>query len=277
MDSAKLYVVATPIGNLADITLRAVEVLGSVALVAAEDTRHSRRLLDHLGIDVPLVALHEHNEAATAEQLVTQLQSGVSIALISDAGTPLVSDPGYRLVLACISAGIDVVPVPGASAVIAALSAAGLPTDRFCFEGFMPARIAARRARLEALRTETRTLVFFEAPHRIAALVDDLLDVMGPERKVAVARELTKQFEQIWRGSLADAMKAMETGDIPQKGEFVLVLEGGEPVTHDVDETRLMEALLTALPPTTAASVASRITGANKRQLYDIALALKKG
>lgn len=277
VSKGKLYVVATPIGNLADITARAVEVLGSVSLVAAEDTRHSKRLLDHLGIKVPLVALHDHNEATTADELAAQMTSGKSVALISDAGTPLVSDPGFRLVRACIACDIEVTPIPGPSAVIAALSAAGLATDRFCFEGFLPAKSAGRRARLEALRRESRTLIFFEAPHRVATVIDDMREIAGGERAVTLARELTKQYEQIWRGTLADAAMALAREDILQKGEFVIVLEGAPLAASNFDERELMETLLSALPPATAASIASRLTGGNKRHLYDIALSLKKG
>lgn len=276
MTGGRLYIVATPIGNFDDITLRAIEILRTVDVIAAEDTRHSKRLLEHFNIKAKLVAFHEHNASASAQQWVDQMIQGESVALISDAGTPLVSDPGYRLVRAARAAGIAVSPIPGPSAVIAALSAAGLPTDRFCFEGFLSAKSAARRAHLASLRHEPRTLVFYEAPHRVVALIGDAQAVVGPSREVAIARELTKQFEQIWHGSLADAGVALATGEIPQKGEFVVVLAGNVTPVTDYDARALMVELLTVLPPAAAAGVASRISGLSKRRLYDIALSLKK-
>jgi len=271
-----LYVVATPIGNLGDMSARAVEVLRSVDIIAAEDTRHSKRLLDHYAIDGRLVSCHDHNEADSSARLVAEMLAGRSVALISDAGTPLVSDPGYRLVQEAIAAGITVIPVPGPSAMVAALSVAGLPTDRFCFEGFLPARQKARLAALHALRLESRTLVLFEAPHRVAELLRDMIEVMGEGRRVTVARELTKQFEQVWRGSLAEAAAMVESGAIPERGEFVIVLEGAAASGLDVDSERLMEILLRELPPATAAGLASEITGIARKRLYEVAVSLKK-
>jgi len=272
----KLYVVATPIGNLGDMSARAVEVLRSVDIIAAEDTRHSKRLLDHYAIDGRLVSCHDHNEADSSARLVAEILAGRSVALISDAGTPLVSDPGYRLVQEAIAAGVTVIPVPGPSAMVAALSVAGLPTDRFCFEGFLPARQKARLAALHALRLESRTLVLFEAPHRVAELLRDMIEVMGEGRRVTVARELTKQFEQVWRGSLAEAAAMVESGAIPERGEFVIVLEGAPGSGLEVDSERLMEILLRELPPATAAGLASEITGIARKRLYEVAVSLKK-
>jgi 16S rRNA (cytidine1402-2'-O)-methyltransferase len=271
-----LYVVATPIGNLGDMSARAVEVLRSVDIIAAEDTRHSKRLLDHYAIDGRLVSCHDHNEADSSARLVAEILAGRSVALISDAGTPLVSDPGYRLVQEAIAAGVTVIPVPGPSAMVAALSVAGLPTDRFCFEGFLPARLKARLAALHALRLESRTLVLFEAPHRVAELLRDMIEVMGEGRRVTVARELTKQFEQVWRGSLAEAAAMVESGAIPERGEFVIVLEGAPGSGLEVDSERLMEILLRELPPATAAGLASEITGIARKRLYEVAVSLKK-
>ncbi len=275
---SELYIVSTPIGNLGDITLRAVEVLKRVDFIAAEDTRHSRRLLGHLGIDTPLEAYHDQNESKMAPEIVERILAGKSVALISDAGTPLISDPGYRLVRRALEAGITVIPVPGASAVIAALSVSGLPTDRFVFEGFLPAKQAARRASLEALRFENRTLVFYEAPHRIAKTVADMMAVWGGDRKVAIAREMTKKFEQFWNGSLAEASYSLEEGEIPARGEFVIVVEGDTRAYDvlDVDVRRIMQELLTEFPPRKAAELVSRITGQSKRSLYQLALTLKQ-
>jgi len=275
MTIGRLYLVSTPIGNLDDITLRALETLRTVDVVAAEDTRHTGKLLEHFNLRVRLVALHEHNESQASAGLVRELQQGRNIALVSDAGTPLVSDPGYRLVQAAIEAGIEIVPVPGASAVMAALAVAGLPLDRFCFEGFLPVKRAARTTRLESLRDESRTMVFFEAPRRVKDLVQDACAVFGDERHVAIARELTKVFEQVWRGNLGAALVQLDAGQIPAKGEFVVVVAGIPAPAARYDETVLMEHLLTALSPSAAAAVASRITGSSKRHLYDIALAIK--
>ncbi len=278
MQPGTLYIVATPIGNLEDMSPRAQAVLRQVDLILAEDTRHSARLLRHFGITTPLQAYHEHNERVRAPALVETLRQGRSLALISDAGTPLVSDPGYRLVREAHQRGVPVVPVPGPSAVMAALSAAGLPTDRFAFEGFLPARAAARRARLQALVQETRTLVFLEAPHRIQATLDDLVAVFGGAREACLARELTKRHETL-RLDRLEALRAWVAADPDQRrGELVLVVAGApsapaEAGAADVD--RLLRALLARLPLKEAASVAAEATGLARNVLYRRALALR--
>lgn len=217
-----LYVVATPIGNLEDITYRAVRILNEVDLVAAEDTRHSRKLFARFGIQKPLVSYHDHNEQQRQEELIQRLQSGEDIALISDAGTPCIADPGYRLIGSCHAAGIKVVPIPGASAVITALSAAGVSTERFAFEGYLPQRAKARADLLRQLNGEQRTLVFYEAPHRLAATLADLVDIMGAEQPLVVARELTKLYEEFFRGTAAEAVTRFTRE--PARGELVLIL-----------------------------------------------------
>lgn len=272
-----LYVVATPIGNRADITQRALEVLGSVAQVLAEDTRHSGALLRSLGISTPLLSLHEHNEQAQVDGVLARLREGHDLALVSDAGTPLISDPGYRVVRAARQAGIAVVPVPGPSALITALSVAGLPTDRFVFEGFLPAKAAARRAHLQTLITETRTLVFYEASHRIQECLADLAEVFGAQREAVIARELTKTFEQVQSGSLAELNSWLAADANRQRGEFVVLLAGAPaaPETEISAETRrVLEILLRDLPVKQAAALAAEITGARKNALYQLALEL---
>jgi 16S rRNA (cytidine1402-2'-O)-methyltransferase len=270
MNSACLYVVATPIGNLEDITLRALRVLAEADIVAAEDTRHSRVLLSRHGIERQLLALHEHNEDRTSPQLVERILQGESLALISDAGTPLLSDPGYRLVRMAAEAGIPVVPVPGASAVTAALSVAGLPTDRFVFEGFLPPKAAARRKRLQALTGEPRTLVFFESSHRIKDCLADLEAALGEERPAAVCRELTKRFETVLRGTLAELRVAVGSDPDQGKGEFVLVVGGSSTGSEDGLEQAL--ALARALREHVGASQAARIAaslhGVSRRDVY---------
>jgi len=270
MDKARLYVVATPIGNMDDISLRALHVLASVDVIAAEDTRHSRPLLTRHGIDRPLIALHEHNEDRQASVLVERLRSGESLALISDAGTPMISDPGYRLVSAAAEAGIEIVAVPGPSAVTAALSVSGLPTDRFVFEGFLPSRPAARNRRLEALREETRTLVMFESSHRIDSALADLVSVFGPQRRAAVCRELTKRFETVLRGTLEDIAKRVSADADQRKGEFVLVIEGfaGSANASFQGAVELGKALREHVGASQAARIASRIHGVSRRELY---------
>ncbi|GAB6043607.1 16S rRNA (cytidine(1402)-2'-O)-methyltransferase [Endothiovibrio diazotrophicus] len=273
-----LYVVATPIGNLGDMTPRAVEVLAAVALIAAEDTRHSAPLMHHFGVATPLTALHEHNERKVCERLIERLGRGDSIALISDAGTPLVSDPGFVLVREARARGIAVVPVPGASAAIAALSVAGLPSDRFVFEGFLPAKPAARRTRLEALRGEPRTLLFYESSHRVESSLGDMATVLGADRRALVARELTKLHETCRGGSL-DELRAFVAADPHQrKGEFVVVVHGaaeeGEGGLGSEGE-RVLSILLEELPVKQAAVLAARITGDRKRLLYERALELR--
>ena len=265
-----LFIVATPIGNLEDLSPRAQRTLAEVAAVCAEDTRHTRRLLGHYGIDAELVALHEHNEQALAVRLVQRLQAGESLALVSDAGTPLVSDPGFRLVAAARAAGIRVSPVPGPSALIAALSVAGLPSDRFAFEGFLPAKAAARRERLQKLAGESRTLLFYESSHRIADTLEDMVVAFGAERRAVLARELTKLFETVLDGSLEVLRDRVQADADQRKGEFVLVVEGaGDDADAALAEGRRVYALLSShLPPSAAARLAAEITGAPRKALY---------
>ena len=272
-----LYIVATPIGNLQDMTLRAIEVLKTVNCIVAEDTRHSQPLLQHYAIKTPMLALHEHNERERTLKLLERLQQGESIALISDAGTPLISDPGYYLVREARVAGVKVVPLPGACAAIAALSVAGLPTDRFIFEGFLPAKAGARLQRLENLRNESRTLIFYEAPHRILDLLQALLQVMGPDRQVVLARELTKLFETIKSDTLAQLIPWVEADSNQQRGEFVVMVEGLQAATTETEQEalRILGILLASLPLKQAVTLASEITGQKKNDIYEIALQLK--
>ena len=277
-----LFVVATPIGNRADLTARARDTLAGVDLIAAEDTRHTRQLLAQLGISTPLTALHEHNEAAATAELVARLLGGARIALVSDAGTPLVSDPGYRLVSAASAAGVAVVPVPGACAAIAALSVAGLPTDRFAFEGFLPARAAARRSHLARLVGEPRTLVFYEAPHRIAATLADLASTLGSARPAVLARELTKIHETVYRGSLAELVERAAVDPNVARGEAVLVVAGAAadetPAGSDPERLdRLLAGLLAGLPLSQAVNLAVEFSGERRNRVYERALALKRG
>lgn len=273
-----LYVVATPIGNLDDWSTRAVATLKAVAVIAAEDTRHSSRLLQHFDIRTRTLALHDHNEAARVEALLAQLQAGEDVALISDAGTPLISDPGYRLVAVTQAAGLRVVPVPGACAAIAALSAAGLASDRFLFEGFLPARGAARRERLQQQAGEARTTIFYEAPHRIVECLADMVAVLGHERRIVLARELTKTFETIRQLPLGEMLAWVQGDENQQRGEIVLVLEGAPETTGEADwreADRLLKILLAELPLKQAAALAAEITGLKKNALYERGLALK--
>lgn len=266
-----LYVVATPIGNLEDLSFRALETLRSVDLVAAEDTRRTMKIFERHGITGKLVSLHEHNEIEQASGLVSKLVGGAQVALVSDAGTPLVSDPGYRLVRMAAEAGVTVSPIPGASAVTAALSVAGLPTDRFAFEGFLPAKQAARLKRLSALAAETRTLVFFESSHRILASLEDLAEAFGAARKAAVCRELTKQFETVLRGSLEDLVSQVRQDANQEKGEFVIVVEGHQEGVDEglAEAISMAKALLEHLPASQAAKVAAKLTGAPRRSVYE--------
>jgi 16S rRNA (cytidine1402-2'-O)-methyltransferase len=265
-----LHVVATPIGNLNDLSPRALETLRGVAAICAEDTRHTRQLLSHFGIEQSLVALHEHNEADIAERIVARLQTGESLALVSDAGTPLVSDPGFRLVAAARAAGIRVSPVPGPCALVAALSAAGLPSDRFAFEGFLPAKAGARRERLAQLAGETRTLIFYESSHRIEDSLADAVVAFGAGRPAAVARELTKLFETVLSGGLGELHARVVADADQRKGEFVLLVQGvADDTEAKTAEGRRVYALLNAhLPPSTAAKLAADITGASRKALY---------
>jgi 16S rRNA (cytidine1402-2'-O)-methyltransferase len=270
MAAGILYVVATPIGNMADLSPRAVETLRGVTAICAEDTRHSRPLLAHHGIDRPLIALHEHNESELADKLVVRMLTGESLALISDAGTPLVSDPGYRLVRAARAAGIRVSPLPGACAAIAALSVAGLASDRFVFEGFLPAKPAARRTRLAQLASESRTLVFYESSHRIAEMLADARVAFGDARAAVIARELTKLFETVLDGDLA-ALHARVVADADQrKGEFVVIVAGvgDETDARLIEGRRLYTKLCEHLPPSQAAKLAAELSGAPRKALY---------
>lgn len=273
-----LYVVATPIGNLGDISLRALETLRGVDLVACEDTRHARHLLDHHGIKVPTLALHQHNENEAADKLVRLLGEGKSVALVSDAGTPGVSDPGARAVAAVRAAGFRVIPLPGANAAIAALSAAGLVDPRFLFVGFLPAKVGARRTAIEELAAVDAALVFYEAPHRVTETVAELAELLGPQREVVIARELTKLFEQIERMPLSDAPAWLAADANRQRGEFVLVVSAPPArVGMDAETERVLAVLLAELPVKQAAKLAAGITGQPKNALYARALALKSG
>jgi 16S rRNA (cytidine1402-2'-O)-methyltransferase len=265
-----LYVVATPIGNLEDISARALRILGEVSLIAAEDTRGTRVLLDRYAIGTPMLAVHEHNESAQSVQLVQRMRGGASIALVSDAGTPLISDPGFRLVAAAREAGIPVRTVPGPCAGIAALSIAGIAPDRFCFEGFLPAKGAARRSRLAELAAEPRTLVFYESSHRIVECVDDLVAVFGGDRQAVLARELTKRFETTLGERLVDIAAALAADADQRRGEFVLVVAGNPDADAAalVDGRRLYAALSRELPPARAAKIAAELSGAPRRALY---------
>ena len=267
---ATLYVVATPIGNLSDLSPRAQEVLRTVAAICAEDTRHTGQLLSHFGISRPLVALHDHNEEAMAERVVSRLLGGESMAVVSDAGTPLVSDPGFRLVRAARAAGVKVSPVPGACAAIAALSVAGLPSDRFVFEGFLPAKAAARRERLQRLAGETGTLVFYESSHRIADSLADMAAAFGDDRQAVVARELTKLFETVLDGTLAQLRAAVDADDNQRKGEFVVMVQGAadDEEAKVAEGRRLYARLNEHLPPSTAAKLAAELSGAPRKALY---------
>ncbi|MBH3419345.1 16S rRNA (cytidine(1402)-2'-O)-methyltransferase [Pseudomonas putida] len=275
-----LYVVATPIGNLDDMSARALKVLADVALIAAEDTRHSIRLLQHFGIDTPLAACHEHNERDEGGRFLTKLLAGENVALVSDAGTPLISDPGYHLVRQARAAGVNVVPVPGACALIAALSAAGLPSDRFIFEGFLPAKQAGRRVRLDQVKEEPRTLIFYEAPHRILECLEDMELVFGGERPALLARELTKTFETLKGLPLAE-LRAFVAGDSnQQRGECVVLVggwsapEGEQAISAEAQ--RVLDLLLAELPLKRAAALAAEITGVRKNLLYQLALEKQK-
>jgi 16S rRNA (cytidine1402-2'-O)-methyltransferase len=279
-------VVATPIGNLGDLSSRARSTLETCALIAAEDTRHTGTLLKHLGVTTPLLSLHEHNEAQRTPELISRLRAGASIALVSDAGTPAISDPGFELVRAAAAAGIDVVAVPGPCAAVAALSIAAQPTDRFCFEGFLPARGSARRARLESLKLEPRTLVFYESPHRVAETLEDCAAAFGAERAATAAREITKLHETTYRGSLGElAAHAAADADFA-RGEIVLVVAGapaqaavaeGGADGHGGALDRVLSVLLAELPLKQAARLAAQIVQVRDNETYKRALLLKAG
>lgn len=263
-----LYVVGTPIGNLEDLSPRARQVLGHVSAVAAEDTRRTSGLLSTIGLEKPLIAFHEHNEDRRADALLARLAAGESLALVSDAGMPLVSDPGWRLVERALEAGIDVRVVPGPSAVTAALAVSGLPTDRFVFEGFLPRKARARDARLEVLAREPRTLVLFESVHRLPETIDALARVFGTERRASLLRELTKLHEQVFRGTLAQIREALGN-EIPLLGEFVLVVAGAPPeIASEAEIRRVFDVLRREMPPGRAAALTAELTGAARNQVY---------
>ena len=272
-----LYVVATPIGNLGDISHRALEVLRDVALIAAEDTRHSKRLLSHFSIDTPILSYHEHSDARAVERIGDCLAAGESVALVSDAGTPLISDPGYRLVREVQDQGFAVIPVPGACAAVAALSVSGLPTDRFLFEGFLPAREGARRNRLLELQRESATMVFYEAPHRLLATLETLGEVLGGEREGAIAREITKTFETVRRGTIDSLLEFVTADHHQQKGEIVLLVSGWKQEQGEdslaPETAALLLRLARELPAAKASAIVAEHTGLRKRLLYDYLLA----
>lgn len=276
VQSGTLYLVGTPIGNLEDMTFRAIQVLQNVQTIAAEDTRHTGKLLQHFQITTPQVSYHDHNRRSRHTELLRRLQTGNAIALVTDAGMPGISDPGYELVQACVNADIPVVPIPGVSAVTTALSASGLPTDRFAFEGFLPAKSQERRNHLEILCTETRTLVFYEAPHRLRAVLRDMLELWGENRSIVLARELTKLHEQFWRGTLAAANDYYQTRE-PQ-GEFTIVVSGYEMIEPVLSESALKAELQQLLQQGLSRSQASRQlaqqTSLPRRQIYQLALTI---
>jgi 16S rRNA (cytidine1402-2'-O)-methyltransferase len=269
-----LYVVATPIGNLDDLSPRACRILSGVDRIVVEDTRHSGSLLKHFSIKKPMVSLHEHNEREQSGKLIEKLQNGESIALISDAGTPLISDPGFHLIRAAHQEDIPVIAIPGPSALIAALSVSGLPTDRFMFEGFLPSRSAARKEHLNRLVEETCTLIFYESCHRIVASIQDMLEIFGEEREVVIARELTKKFETVKLGNMGALSEWLQADANQQKGEFVVLVHGAKLDTKSIgaEEKRVLKILLEELPVKQAAALASRLTGLSKNLLYKQAL-----
>ena len=274
--SGHLYIIATPIGNLEDISQRAVNILDSVDFILAEDTRHSRILLQKIGSSSSLIAFHEHNESRLVPVIIDRLKAGESAGLISDAGTPLISDPGYSLVVSAHENEISVIPIPGPSAVISALSIAGLATDKFIFEGYLPAKKVARQKYLQSLKNEDRTLVFFEVPHRIMQSIDDLVDCFGQQRKAALVKELTKVHETVYRNTLLKIRQWLNADKSRQKGEFVILVAGAEKDSFDITEaTRILKILLQSLPIKEAVSIAVKILKGRKNDLYKLALKLK--
>lgn len=279
MAENQLYVVATPIGNLADITSRAIEVLTSVDIIAAEDTRHTKRLLNHLGIQKPLMAAHDHNESQAAGQILNKLGEGLNVALVSDAGTPLIADPGFHVAKHVADAGFDIVPIPGACAVITALSGAALPTDRFIFDGFLPPKSSGRRQYFASIKHQERTMVVYESPHRILDSLENLSQELGGDKELVVARELTKTFETFLRGTVNEIRAIMEADHNQKKGEFVLMIRGAAArkkleVSQDALDLTLL--LATELPLKKAAALAATHTGYKKNQLYQLALENKE-
>ncbi len=281
--AGRLYVVATPIGNLGDLSARALDTLKRCALIAAEDTRHTGVLLAHFAVSTPMISLHDHNEAQRVPELLARLREGASVALVSDAGTPAISDPGFALVRACAETRIEVIAVPGPCAFVAALSIAAIPTDRFCFEGFLPARPAARRARLRELSAERRTLVLYESPHRIKETLADCVAQLGTARPAALAREITKLHESLYRGSLAELLERAQTDADIKRGELVLVIAGAAPETlaqgddgHAGALDRALKPLLKELPLKQAAHLAAQIAEVRDNEAYKRALQLKE-
>ena len=275
MSAPKLHVVATPIGNLADLSPRAQQILAEVDLIAAEDTRHTGRLLQHFNIKANLISVHDHNERQRAEMIIDRLSQGQQVALVSDAGTPLISDPGFILVRAVREAGFDVSPVPGCCAFVAALSASGMPSDRFSFEGFLPAKTGARQQTLSALSADTQTLIFYESTHRIVDSLKDMALTLGEDRFVLIARELTKTFETIKGAPLAELLEWIEADSNQQRGEFVVIVQGAparEVTGISAESERVLALLAAELPPKRAAALAAEITGANKKALYQLLL-----
>lgn len=278
--SGILYVVATPIGNLEDISVRASRILAQVDLILAEDTRHSVKLLSHCGITTPMQSFHDFNERGVVPEILNRLGQGKKIALISDAGTPLICDPGFQLVSKAIAGGYKVVAVPGPSAIITALSVAGLSTNRFVFEGFVPEQRNARQKLLKSLAYETRTIVLFETPHRILAFLEAAVDAFGPDREAVLARELTKKFETIYRAPLGELLEQMQGADSVKKGEFVVLIAGyqGQQSMDEIESARILNILLAHnLPVKATAAITAEITGAKKNMLYKLALSLQKG
>lgn len=271
-----LYVVGTPIGNLEDITFRAVRILQTVDIIAAEDTRHTGKLLQHFQVKTPQVSYHEHNRTSRIPELLEHLVNNKAIALVSDAGMPGISDPGYELVKACIEAGITVVPIPGASAAITALSASGLPTDRFVFEGFLPAKSQQRQEYLESLQTESRTLIFYESPHRLRDTLQDLAEVWGSDRQIVLGRELTKLYEEFWRGTIAEAIAHYNQRE-PQ-GEYTLVVAGipaSQPqLTEEELKAELKQLISQGISRSQASRQLAKFTSLPRRQLYQLALSI---